>query len=74
MALQAENGRGVYVQPLRRGQRLGGIRSEHAAQFDGWVVGMIYGLGGDEIAVGATIPEAVDAALRILGGEGGASD
>lgn len=66
ITLLAQQGRGVTISPVSKGSRLGGIGSETRYAFDGWEIGYIAGWGGDELAVGATIPEAVAAAITAL--------
>jgi hypothetical protein len=42
---------------------MSGTSAEHQYSFEGWEVGWITAVGGDELAVGRTIEEAVNAAL-----------
>jgi hypothetical protein len=62
----AERHAGVTVRPVERGELLGGIGSSQYYEFDGWEIGLIWHWGGDELAVGATISEAVEAALSVI--------
>jgi hypothetical protein len=64
--LLAENGRGVTIRPIRKGTRIGGIGSEHTYRIEGWEVGYLAGWGGDELAVGETIHDAIAAAIQAL--------
>jgi hypothetical protein len=57
---------GFYLEPVLKGQPLGGIGDNYHAEFDGWMLGLMYGIGGEEIAVGRTIEEAVTAAVKVL--------
>jgi hypothetical protein len=57
------SGRGVSIRPIEPGSRMSGTSADHQYAFEGWEVGWITAVGGDELAVGRTIEEAVDAAL-----------
>lgn len=62
----AERGYGTTITPIREGTRLGGIGSDITYAVEGWEIGYITGWGGDELAVGETLAQAVDAALQAL--------
>lgn len=62
--LNARDGVGTTISPVQTGQTMGGYGSPHRYTFDGWEVGYIAGMSGGEDAVGATIAEAVEAALE----------
>lgn len=62
IAALGESGRGVTIRPVEPGGRMADAGAAHYA-FEGWEVGWITAAGGDELAVGRTIEEAVDAAL-----------
>ncbi len=65
----ARSGRGVTIRPVEPGSHMGGHSSAHRYAFEGWEVGWITAAGGDELAVGRTIDEAVTAALAALEGD-----
>lgn len=66
IVLAAENGAGVTIRPVQKGEPLGGIGSDDRYQFDGWEIGIFWGTGGDEIAVGHSLAEAVVSAILAL--------
>ena len=45
---------------------MSGLGAGHRYAFTGWEVGWITAVGGEELAVGRTIAEAVDAAVDAL--------
>ena len=59
----AEDGRGVTVRPVRTGTPRGGFGTTGSYAFDGSEVWYITFAHGDELAVGGTLAEAVEAAL-----------
>jgi|GEM_PF-5976316 hypothetical protein len=61
-----ESGRGVTIRPVGEGSRMSGLGAGHRYAFTGWEVGWITAVGGEELAVGRTIAEAVDAAVDAL--------
>jgi hypothetical protein len=63
-------GLGIYVQPLLKGDTIGGVGSGHRAEFTGWVVGWLSSGGGDELAVGPSLEAAVDAAIEVWAADG----
>jgi len=62
----SESGRGVTIRPVEPGSRMGGPNSGHTYTFEGWEVGWITATGGDELAVGSTVEDAVNSALQAL--------
>lgn len=65
ISMAEDRGKGIFVQPVFLGQRIGGLGSEFRAEFDGWLVGWSTPNGGDEMAVGATVSEAVERAIEV---------
>jgi hypothetical protein len=61
-----QSGRGVTIRPVDQDSRMSGAGSDVQYAFEGWEVGWITGAGGEELAVGRTIEEAVNAALEAL--------
>jgi hypothetical protein len=62
----AEEGRGVTVRPVSRGASMSGLAARHTQQVDGWEVGYVTPWGSGDLGAGATLAEAVEAALRAL--------
>jgi hypothetical protein len=62
----SESGRGVTIRPVEPGSRMSGTNSGHQYSFEGWEVGWITATGGDELAVGSTVEDAVNSALQAL--------
>jgi hypothetical protein len=62
----AADGAGVTITPVKEGDLMGGLGSQHTYAFDGWEVGYITASGGGELAVGKTVAEAVEAAIDNL--------
>ena len=58
-----ERGWGTTVMPVKTGMRRVGFGAAATHDADGWEVGMISPDGHDEITIGATLAEAVEAAL-----------
>lgn len=65
ISLASDQGLGITVQPLSKGERIGGFGSDDYSAFDGWIVGTITSVGGDSLSVGETLAEAVEAALEV---------
>ena len=61
----SESGRGVTIRPVEPGSRMSGTTG-HRYAFEGWEVGWITATGGDELAVGSTVEDAVNSALQAL--------
>ena len=62
----AKSGRGVTIRPIEPGSRMSGTSAGYEYAFEGWEVGWITAAGGDELAVGQTVEEAVNGALQAL--------
>jgi hypothetical protein len=62
----SETGRGVTIRPIEPGAHMGGADATLRYAFEGWEVGWITAVGGDELAVGDTIESAVNSALDAL--------
>jgi hypothetical protein len=62
----AQTGRGVTIRPVEPGSHMGGDDATLRYAFEGWEVGWITAVGGDELAVGDTIESAVNSALDAL--------
>jgi hypothetical protein len=60
------SGRGITIRPIEQGSHMSGIGSNFHYAFAGWEVGWITADGGEELAVGRTIEEAVNAAVEAL--------
>lgn len=61
-----QSGRGVTIRPIEQNSRMSGAGSDFQYAFEGWEVGWITAAGGEELAVGRTIEEAVNAALEAV--------
>jgi hypothetical protein len=61
-----QSGRGVTIRPIEQDSRMSGVSSDFQYAFEGWEVGWITAAGGEELAVGRTIEEAVNAALEAV--------
>ena len=66
IAVLGESGRGVTIRPVDKDSRMSGGGSDFQYAFEGWEVGWITATGGEELAVGRTIEEAVNAALEAV--------